>query len=387
MKCRRLPYRLLLWVALGLLPAPGSGQPIPDTQGDSDLAGIREKIKTIRESRDSLESRRQELTEQLSVIERRYGRLARNRNELENQVKSHLKRITELKRRAQQLLDEVDVQHQGLAAQARAAYAAGRQEWLKLVISSDDPARLSRILAYYNYLNRSRTRLIQGMQTELTESRRLQDELSGEIEHLKRSRIDLGTEEAELEKSRQARRQILAELERGILSQDAQLKRLQENEQRLQHLLASIQPQDESGMPARDTAETGQAARNGQGSCPVRGRVVEQFSNARTGGRLGGILIAAREGSPVRAISDGRVAFSDWLRGYGLLTIIDHGDSYMSLYAYNQSLYKNVGDKVLAGEVIATVGVSGGRPDAGLFFGIRQNGRPVNPLTWCNPNE
>ncbi len=387
MKCRRLPYRLLLWVALGLLPAPGPGQPIPDTQGDSDLAGIREKIKTIRESRDSLESRRQELTEQLSVIERRYGRLARNRNELENQVKSHLKRITELKRRAQQLLDEVDVQHQGLAAQARAAYAAGRQEWLKLVISSDDPARLSRILAYYNYLNRSRTRLIQGMQTELTESRRLQDELSGEIEHLKRSRIDLGTEEAELEKSRQARRQILAELERGILSQDVQLKRLQENEQRLQHLLASIQPQDEPGMPARDAAETGQAARNGQGSCPVRGRVVEQFSNARTGGRLGGILIAAREGSPVRAISDGRVAFSDWLRGYGLLTIIDHGDSYMSLYAYNQSLYKNVGDKVLAGEVIATVGVSGGRPDAGLFFGIRQNGRPVNPLTWCNPNE
>lgn len=387
MKCRRLPYRLLLWVALGLLPAPGSGQPIPDTQADSDLAGIREKIKTIRESRDSLESRRQELTEQLSVIERRYGRLARNRNELENQVKNHLKRIAELKRRAQQLLDEVDAQHQGLAAQARAAYAAGHQEWLKLVISSDDPARLSRILAYYNYLNRSRTRLIQGMQTELTESRRLQDELSGEIEYLKRSRIDLGTEEAELEKSRQARRQILAELERGILSQDAQLKRLQENEQRLQHLLASIQPQDESGMPARDTAETGQAARNGQGSCPVRGRVVEQFSNARTGGRLGGILIAAREGSPVRAISDGRVAFSDWLRGYGLLTIIDHGDSYMSLYAYNQSLYKNVGDKVLAGEVIATVGVSGGRPDAGLFFGIRQNGRPVNPLTWCNPNE
>ena len=387
MKCRRLPYRLLLWVALGLLPAPGQGQPVPDTQGDSDLAGIREKIKTIRESRDSLESRRQELTEQLSVIERRYGRLARSHNELENQVKSHLKRITELKRRAQQLLDEVDAQHQGLAAQARAAYAAGHQEWLKLVISSDDPARLSRILAYYNYLNRSRTRLIQGMQTELTESRRLQDELSGEIEHLKQSRTELGTEQAEIEKSRQARRQILAELERGILSQDVQIKRLQENEQRLQHLLASIQPQDESDTPPRDTAETSPAARNGRGSCPVRGRVVEQFSNARTGGRLGGILIAAREGSPVRAILDGRVAFSDWLRGYGLLTIIDHGDSYMSLYAYNQSLYKNVGDKVLAGEVIATVGVSGGRPDPGLFFGLREKGKPVNPLTWCNPNE
>ena len=113
----------------------------------------------------------------------------------------------------------------------------------------------------------------------------------------------------------------------------------------------------------------------------------KQFSNARTGGRPGGILIAAREGSPVQAILDGRVAFSDWLRGYGLLTIIDHGDSYMSLYAYNQSLYKNVGDKVLAGEVIATVGVSGGRPDPGLFFGIREKGKPVNPLTWCNPNE
>ncbi len=377
-------HGLLLTMLLGLSPGILRGEPLP---ADSDLANIQEKIKTIRESRDNLESRRQALTEQLSIIERRYGRLAKNRNEQDTQVKTHLRRITELKRRAQHLLDEVEQQHQGLAAQSRAAYAAGHQEWLKLVISSDDPARLGRILAYYNYLNRSRSRMIQGMQAELAESRRLQDELSQEIERLRQSQTEMATEESELEKSRQARRQVLTELERGIIDQDVQIKRLQENEQRLQRLLTSIQPMQESSELTDDTPETTVQGKNRQSSCPVKGRVVEQFGNSRTGGRYGGILIAAREGSPVRAISDGRVAFSDWLRGYGLMTIIDHGDSHMSLYAYNQSLYKNVGDRVLAGEVIATVGVSGGRPEPGLFFGIREKGKPVNPLTWCNPDE
>lgn len=359
----------------------------PGTTNDAELAGIKEKLKTIQESRDTLESRKQALTEQLSVIERRYGRLARSRSELESQVRIHGKRITDLKHRAQHLLDEVEVQHQGLAAQSRAAYAAGHQEWLKLIINSDDPARLSRILAYYNYLNRSRSRLIDDMQTELTESRRLQEELSLEMERLRQSQTDLTNEEAELQKSRQARRQVLSELERGIITQGAQIKRLQENEQRLQRLLASIQTTEDTAPPYKELMDSGSTPTNRQNTCPVKGRVVEQFGNSRNGGRHGGILIAAREGTPIRAISDGRVAFSDWLRGYGLITIVDHGDSYMSLYAYNQSLYKNVGDKVMAGEIIATVGVSGGRPEPGLFFGIREKGKPVNPLTWCNPDE
>lgn len=379
---------LLLLTGLGGFTQAWGEETSQGGQTDAELAEVQEKIKSIQESRGNLESRKQALTEQLSVIERRYGRLARNRNELEAQIKIHGKRIGELKRKAQQLLDEVETQHRGLAAQSRAAYAAGHQEWLKLIINSDDPARLSRILAYYNYLNRSRNRLLQGMETELTESRRLQDELNREIEHLKQAQSELTAEEAELEKSRQARRQVMSELERGILNQDVQLKRLQENEQRLQRLLASIQPPDESAAPAPvDTPETLSRPQSRQTACPVQGRVVEQFGTPRTGGRYGGILIAAREGSPVRAIADGRIAFSDWLRGYGLLTIIDHGDSHMSLYAYNQSLYKNVGDKVMAGEVIATVGVSGGRPEPGLFFGIRERGRPVNPLAWCNPDE
>ena len=242
-------------------------------------------------------------------------------------------------------------------------------------------------MAYYNYLNRSRNRLLQGMQSELTESRHLQAELEQELERLRLSQGELLAEEAELEKTRQARRQVMKELERGIINQDVQIKRLQENEQRLQRLLVSIEPAAiESGLATPDIPDTF-PAKSRQTACPVRGRVIEQFGSARSGGRLGGILIAAREGSPVRAVSDGRVAFSDWLRGYGLLTIIDHGDSHMSLYAYNQSLYKNVGDKVTAGEVIATVGVSGGRPEPGLFFGIREKGKPINPLTWCNPNE
>jgi septal ring factor EnvC (AmiA/AmiB activator) len=359
-----------------------------ETEKRGELEVVKARIRSIQEEKETLESRKTELMEHLSIIERRYGRLAKTLHDLQAQAQLQAKRVSELQRQCRRLQSDIQLQHRGLAGQARAAYAAGRQEWLKLFLNQEDPARLARVLAYFNYLNRARTSLLQGMQEELTEAKRLQDELLAEAERLTGTRQQMDSEMAELEKSRLARRQVLTELERGLRDKDVKLKRLQENEQRLQHLLASIQSSSEDQDTTDSTAEekTTRTLAQGQANCPVQGRLVEQFGNSRMGGKWGGIVIAAREGTPVRAVADGRVAFSDWLRGYGLLTIVDHGDGYMSLYAFNQSLYKNVQDRVNAGDVIATVGNSGGRTEPGLYFGIREKGKPVNPLLWCNFN-
>jgi septal ring factor EnvC (AmiA/AmiB activator) len=383
-------FCLASWFCLvALLHVPSGDAASKDEEKRGELAEVKERIRSIQASKENFESRKSALMEQLSIIERRYGRLAKTLRELETQAQAQARRVGELQRQCRRLQDAVQTQHKGLAGQARAAYAAGRQEWLKLAINQEDPARLARVLAYYNYLNRARTSLLQGMQEELTEARQLQDELLAESERLNGTRQRAMAEKAELAKSKQARRQVLAELERGLRDKDVQLKRLQENEQRLQRLLVSIQPAADDDESTNDAPAAGQSssAPQGQTICPVKGRLVEQFGSSRMGGRWGGVLIAAQEGAPVRAVSDGRVAFSDWLRGYGLLTIVDHGDGYMSLYAFNQSLYKNVGDRVGVGEVIATVGASGGRTEPGLYFGMRERGRPVNPLLWCNLSD
>jgi septal ring factor EnvC (AmiA/AmiB activator) len=128
------------------------------------------------------------------------------------------------------------------------------------------------------------------------------------------------------------------------------------------------------------------AALRGRLALPVRGELANRFGSPRQGGGVvwKGLLIAAGTGEAVRAIAAGRVVFADWLRGFGNLLIIDHGDSYMSLYGYNETLYRQLGDVVRGGERIAAVGQSGGHPDSGLYFEMRHEGRPFDPLTWVS---
>jgi septal ring factor EnvC (AmiA/AmiB activator) len=350
-----------------------------------ELAQIRERLQSAQKSREELESRRESLDQELADTERNYGRLATAIRELEAEARYQTQRLGELQRRRENLLGAVKNQRGALAGQARAAYAAGNQEWLKLMLNQEDPSRLTRVLAYYSYLNRARSSLLQEMESELTAVRQLQDELWTESERLKGTRRRMAAEQAALDESKRVRRRLLADLRNELRGKDAELQRLREDEQRLQDLLMSIQlsGQNRSSTESASAANPLLFAPEASSRCPVAGRLVGQFGSPRMSGRWDGILIAAEEGTPVRAVSNGRVAFSDWLRGYGLLTIIDHGDGVMSLYAFNQSLYKNVGDPVAAGDIIAAVGSSGGRAEPGLYFGIREQGRAVDPISWC----
>ncbi|MGZ8249540.1 murein hydrolase activator EnvC family protein, partial [Methylomagnum sp.] len=356
----------------------------PDERRE-ELARIQERLKSAQQSREDMGARRDKIEAELADIERNNGRLVKALNQLEADARAQNQRLAELEKRRGTLMTGMQSQQRALAGQARSAYATGRREWLKLMLNQEDPSRLTRVLAYYSYLNHARSALLQGMEQDLVAARQVQGELAIESERLRTTRQQMAAERAELDESRRTRRKLLAELEHELRDQDAELKQLRDNEQRLQDLLASIQLSGTNGTPTESAPliPTPPSIPEASSKCPIAGRLIGQFGSPRMSGKWDGILIAAEEGAPVRAVSSGRVAFSDWLRGYGLLTIVDHGDGVMSLYAFNQSLYKSVGEPVAAGEVIAAVGASGGRAEAGLYFGIRNQGAVVDPTPWC----
>jgi septal ring factor EnvC (AmiA/AmiB activator) len=377
-----LLFRIAVFACLAA--AQGAGADPQAVQPRKELAQVREHIESARKSRDALEARKNELDAQLSEAERSYGRLAQALKELEIEASAQSQRTGALKRQREDLLARARRQRRALAGQARAAYAQGRQEWLKLLLNQEEPSRLTRVLAYYKCLNQARVGLLQSMEQELAESQRLQEALAQEAQRLAETRRRIDEERSALEESRQVRRGLLAKLEHQLRDQDLELKRLQEDERRLQDLLATLRPKGDRDNPAGNAATPpSPSSPEASPACPVAGRLVGQFGSPRMNGRWDGLVIAAEEGAPVRAVADGRVAYSDWLRGYGLLTIVDHGDGVMSLYAFNQSLYKGVGDRVAVGEVIAAVGASGGRAEPALYFGIREQGRAVDPSPWC----
>jgi septal ring factor EnvC (AmiA/AmiB activator) len=372
----------LLCLAL-LLPGAGAGA--EETEQSRKLEQLRERIESMQKDREALKARRDAIDRDLAGIERNYGRLAKTIAGLEAEARTRGQRLAELERQQAGLHAARRNQQRALAGQARAAYAAGREDWLKLLLNQEDPSRLTRVLAYHSYLNRARSSLLQGMDQAMASARRIEGELLAESERLKGTRERLAAEQSALNESRRDRHRLLAGLERALKDRDTELEQLREDEQRLKDLLTSIQLSgpDENPAGSPSVPPPLPSSPDATSTCPVTGRLAGQFGGPRPGGRWDGILIEAAEGTAVRAVVGGRVAFSDWLRGYGLLIIIDHGGGVMSLYAYNQSLYKEVGDPVVAGEVIAAVGASGGRSEPGLYFGIRQQGRPVDPMPWC----
>ncbi len=260
----------------------------------------------------------------------------------------------------------------------------GRQEYLKLMLNQEDPALVGRTLVYYDYFNQARSEHINQVQLALEKIENLRSEISTETKKLQQTQAKRQAEKKSLEKTYRERALVLARLSRDIKSKDQKLAQMSADEKRLQNLLQAIN----KAMPDI-FAEVGQhksfAAYKGKLVWPVRGQVKKLYGKRRKAGKLkwNGVMINAAKGREVHAISHGRVAYADWLRGYGLLLIIDHGDGYMSLYGHNQSLYKETGDWVDVNEVIAEVGDSGGQQSSGLYFEIRYKGKPTNPSRWC----
>ncbi|WP_127474619.1 murein hydrolase activator EnvC family protein [Sulfurivermis fontis] len=350
---------------------------------EAELLQLRERIASLRGELNKVRTRYDALREELRGVEEAVARISQELRNLDDRLAAQARRLSALQKHRADLEGSIAQQRRYLEQQIRAAYAMGRQEYLKILLNQEDPATLNRALTYYDYLNRARSERITALLETVQQLEGVRREIEAESQRLGQLREQQRLRKVELEKNQAARSGLLAELEQELNSKDRRLKGLLADEKELEQLILAL-AQALEDIPAEPGNHKPFAQLRGKLPWPVRGRIVESFGSERFGSlRWQGVVLSAKEGLPVRAVSHGRVAFADWLRGYGYLLILDHGDGFMSLYGNNQSLHKDVGDWVSAGETIASIGSSGGNERSGLYFEIRHDGKPQDPTRWC----
>lgn len=348
-----------------------------------ELQHLRSRIEKIIAERNEVRDRYSEVQSALRDTERQIGQHINELKQLDAQLQQQNRRLRQLSHQQEQLQRTVEKQRELLGDQVRAAFMIGRQEYLKLLLNQQDPAAVGRTMTYYRYFNQARQTRIEEALQSINQLARVTRRLEEEKQVMQDMRDQHKAKKLALEKGNQRRAKLVARLQQEISSKEKQITRLRQDEQQLKAVLEAIQDTLADLLPADQLRSF--AANKGQLIWPAKGKVDNLYGKSRHKGSLkwNGVLIHASEGNTVYAVSRGRVAYADWLRGYGLLIILDHGDGYMSLYGHNQSLLKEVGDWVEANEAIASVGNSGGQQTAGLYFEIRHNGKPANPAKWC----
>ena len=357
-------------------------------QNDIDEQQTREQLEAVKQQIQALQKRLKanrgkygKATQALKKTEQRINNAAKILNATQSQIKREQSKLKKLALKEQRLKENKQKHQQILAHQLRSAYSAGKQEYLKLLLSQQQPDKLGRILVYYDYLNEARTDSIKQLQVTLNELVQVQQSIETQLSQLAVLEAAQKQEQSRLLKLKGERKKNVDKLALSIASQDQKIQTLREDEEELESLLHQVRKALEKVLKQQNLQ--GLAEVKGRLVTPVNGRL--QIAYGATLGRgikSNGVRLAAPEGRKVAAIYHGRVVFADWLKGFGLLLIVDHGAGYMSLYGNNQSLFKEVGDWVEAGEQVATVGVSGGKTSAGLYFEIRYQGQAQNPLKW-----
>lgn len=349
---------------------------------DTELKELRQRIDRLQSELEETRGERNEAREKLRDSERRIGTLIRNLRDTDRRYRKESSRLRDLEAARTRARQDRQRQQQELEAAVRAAYALGRQETVKLLLSQDDPARASRVLVYYRYLADARITHIGQLNGTLARLTALETEIGARQQELASLREQQQEKKRSLDITRAERQEALVQLNEQVRTRSQEIERLQRNEERLSRLVrglrAALPPPPVTGSSPPRTGK-------GQWQLPVQGRIKARYGQTKPVGNLRwrGLFVAAAEGRPIQAVTGGRVAYADWLRGFGLLVVLDHGNGVMTLYGHNQSLIKAVGEPVESGEVIALSGNTGGPPEPGLYFEVREHGEPRNPLDWC----
>ncbi len=390
------------------------------------------EILTAREANISVDKQAQAalLNNQLAELDKLYGNTTALLKTLENQTAKQKQNLAKIHTEIQALTLEISKQNDELAGQIKTMYAMGHKERLKLLLNQQDPILTSRMMAYYDYLNTRRVNQLTSTSETLHRLEHLKKQNETETAQLEQNLGQKRLEQNSVEAIRKQRAQLLRHAAPDFLSNEQQINRLQDSESALKNLLSTLQNSNSDlnseiekarslrkkhlqieadtaiiapklseedpivatkEMPLKALAATdtfpqleGDFAKlKGELPWPVKGELMQKFGAARVEGKSDGVIIAADEGTEIHSITDGKVVYADWMRGYGLIIIVDHGKGFISLYAFNQSLYKKVGDVVTSGDVIASVGLSGGHDRASLYFGIRKKTKALNPTEWC----
>jgi septal ring factor EnvC (AmiA/AmiB activator) len=378
------PFRRFSTLALLLaLLAPAAAEDPNPAKAEAELKAVRSQIDKVKAEMERDAGRRDQLTKELEESEKTVGAARMELDKLRRERATHTARRAQLA--AERHTEEAALaqDREALAGQIRAASMIGRQEPIKLLLNQRDPGQTGRVLVYYQYFGRARASQIAAIDAHLEEISQLDTELAAEEQRLLALEEQQRGEVSRLQSARERRGKALVSLEAESKNRARELERLKDQQGGLEKLVRELRRALERIEKFPTDSKDAFARLRGKLAWPVAGKLVASYGQVRAGGmKWDGVLLAGAQGSPVRAVYHGRVVYADWLSGLGLLTIIDHGDGYLSLYGHNERLYKEVGERVTAGDTIATLGDSGGRPRAELYFEIRKAGKPIDPRPW-----
>jgi septal ring factor EnvC (AmiA/AmiB activator) len=375
--------KLILFIALAAaMPAPAQ-----QSEGDltkikeQELEDVRQRITELKRNIDDQVASRDQLTAELQEAEVAISEKRIRLKELERERDYSAKRKADFERQLAAREAELDEESTELSEQVRAAYMSGNQERIKLLLNQRDPATIGRLMAYYGYFNDYRADNIEAVTAAIRKLAELHGQVAAEEARLADLAKSRYAELTELNLAQERRQILLAGLQDRIADEGREVDRLAAQEKDLSRLITEL-TSILSDYPIR--SEEPFSGYKGRLTWPVAGRLLHDYGQPRISNQIkwNGVVLAAPRGQEVRSVYHGRVIFADWLAGLGLLVIINHGEDYMTLYGYNETILKNTGDWVAPGDVIATVGDSGGQTRPSLYFEIRRGTQPVNPQQW-----
>ena len=422
--------RALIALTLTCLLQPAFADERAQTQ--QQLEATRQDIGELKKLLGKLQEEKSGVQKDLRGTETEIGKLEKQVDALQKELKKSEGELLRLDSEKKKLNSAKVEQQRLIAIQARAAYQGGRQEYLKLLLNQQNPEKFARTLTYYDYLSQARLAQLKGFNETLRQLANVESDINTQQAQLLTQKSSLDSQRAELDKVRTERQQVLAKINADVKNRDQKLQAREQDQADLAKVLKTIE--ETLARQAREAEEARQKAliaqqeaekkrqreaesvatdaprkvvkstpgalvssagvsyggpfsqARGKLPWPVDGRLLARFGESRgddARAKWDGVMISANAGTQVHAVHGGRVVFADWLRGAGQLVILDHGNGYLSLYGHNQTLLKSAGDIVKAGDVISTVGNSGGQATPALYFAIRQQGRPSDPAQWC----
>jgi septal ring factor EnvC (AmiA/AmiB activator) len=408
-------------MAASLLHMPQANAEKKPEQTKRALDDVHERLESLKKELNSSQEAHKDAADALKESEIAISAANKKLYEI-NQRQQENKKILNKLQADSESTNQTLAQHQKLlSGQLYQQYVYGQQSYLRMILQSEKPSQIARDVHYFSYIAKARAETIRQMQDSLTKISQLNEETAAalqEVAELKNKQIQ---ERQELQQQKAAKSKVVKSLSQQISAQRSEIKKLSRDEKRLAQLVKRLtqiarakpkptkkslasrnnnSPAGETSKPANEVVASNDAlpsddlgginfaALKGKLRLPVRGDVTNRFgaNRADSGISWKGLFIRANEGSEVRSVASGRVVFSDWLRGFGNLIIVDHGNGYMSLYGNNQAVLKQAGDNVRGGDAIAYVGNSGGNETNGLYYELRRQSRPFDPLSWSNLN-
>lgn len=352
-------------------------------QEQADIDSIQQQIKNKQAIINQQLKKAKKLQNNLKVVELQISQSAKGLNETQRSLNNNQQQLSVLRKQKKEYSVSLEQQKSVLAKQIRSAYMTGNYDFAKMLLNQQDAANFERTITYYQYLNKARKLQIDSFNLLVKDLKKVNAKLidnQNELQLLKGKQLE---QQQTLKANQSEREDTLVAIQAGIESEEAKITQLQINEKNLVKALTRAQNQAQKEVEKQDVTLSGLSAFKGRLLIPAEGNLRKIFGRFRQGQiKWKGVVIYGTSGDSVVAIHHAKVIYSDWIRGFGLVTVLDHGDGFMSLYGHNQALLKQAGEVVKAGEAIALLGQSGGQNRPNLYFEIRHKGKPINPVSW-----